>query len=392
MTKRYLKAKYWLPRAVALSVAVAVYFVLTHFSVLQSGVRTFFGYFSPVLLGCVIAYLVSPLAKLYRRTLFRAVKGNKGGRILSNVLAYITLLSFLSLLLVILIPQLIDGVSLFSENLDSYLEAVRSTFSGFRAFGNVLNMENILASREKLLETVADAIRNNADRILKTSALAGKSLFQWLIGLFLSAYLLAEKDSLKSGGKRLMRALLPGKRYSGLLTFLRRSELILNRYVVFNLLDSLIIGAANAVFMAAFGIPYVGLVSFIVAVTNLVPTFGPIIGGAVGALLLCLVRMRYAAAFLIFTVIIQLCDAYIVKPKLFGNSLGVSSLWILVGIIVGGRMFGVVGVLLAIPVVAILDFLYEDYLLPKLEAARSTKEAETQMEVLSNADGVSLDT
>ena len=145
---------------------------------------------------------------------------------------------------------------------------------------------------------------------------------------------------------------------------------ILNRYVVYNLLDSLIIGGANAIFMAVMGIPYVGLVSFIVAVTNLIPTFGPMIGGAVGALLLCLVKMRYAVIFLIFTVLIQICDGYVIKPKLFGSSLGVSSLWILIGIIVGGRMFGAVGVLLAIPAVAIWDSLYADYLLPRLEAGK----------------------
>ena len=120
--------------------------------------------------------------------------------------------------------------------------------------------------------------------------------------------------------------------------------------------------------MVVMGIPYVGLVSFIVAVTNLIPTFGPMIGDAVGALLLCLVKMRYAVIFLIFTVLIQICDGYVIKPKLFGSSLGVSSLWILIGIIVGGRVFGAVGVLLAIPAVAILDFLYTDYILPRLEA------------------------
>lgn len=367
MIKEYLKPRYWLPRAISLSAAVAVYVLLTHFSSLRNSVSTFIGYFSPVFLGCVIAYLVDPLAKLFRKSLLGRMRNGRKRRVLSNVLAYITVLSLLALLVILLIPQLIDGALSFTENLDAYLETIRSAFPGLGSFGRVLNMQRVLESREKLLEAVTTAIRNNADRILKTSALAGKSLIQWLIGLFLSAYLLAEKDKLKARGKRFLHALLPEKRYDGLLLFLRRSESILNRCVVYNLLDSLIIGGANALFMAVFGIPYVGLVSFIVAVTNLAPTFGPLIGGAVGALLLCLVRMRYAAAFLAFTIIIQLCDAYIVKPKLFGSSLGVSSLWILIGIIVGGRMFGVVGVLLAIPAVAILDYLFTDYLLPCLE-------------------------
>ena len=149
--------------------------------------------------------------------------------------------------------------------------------------------------------------------------------------------------------------------------------------MVFNLLDALVIGCINAMFMAIAGIPYVGLVSFIVGVTNLIPTFGPIIGAVIGALLLALVKLRYAIIFLIFTVVLQICDGYLVKPKLFGTSLGVSSLWILVGVVVGGRMFGTAGMLLAIPAVAIIDDLYSDYFMPWLERrARRREEAKAQ--------------
>lgn len=371
MIKQILNPKNWLPRAVALSVAVVVYVVLTNFSSVWNGIRTFCGYFSPVFLGCVIAYLVNPLAILLERSVFSKMKRVRKRQFFSNGLAFVMVLAVIALLMAILIPQLVEGVSTFTENLDSYLESLRTAFPGLnKSFGSFLNKPDVLASREKLLSAAAAAIRNNADSLLEFSALAGKSLIQWLIGLFLSVYLLAEKDSLKVGGKRLLLAIMPEARYAGLSVFLHRCDRILNRYVIYNLLDSLIIGGANAIFMAVMGIPYVGLVSFIVAVTNLIPTFGPMIGGAIGALLLCLVKMRYAVAFLIFTAFVQLCDAYLVKPKLFGNSLGVSSLWILIGIIVGGRMFGAVGVLLAIPAVAILDFLYTDYILPRLEARK----------------------
>ena len=105
---------------------------------------------------------------------------------------------------------------------------------------------------------------------------------------------------------------------------LRRCHAILNRYIVFNLLDSLIVGTANALFMAIVGMPYVGLVSFVVAVINLVPTFGPVIGAIIGGFILLMVNPWHALAFLIFTAILQTIDGYILKPKLFGDSLGVS--------------------------------------------------------------------
>ena len=118
--------------------------------------------------------------------------------------------------------------------------------------------------------------------------------------------------------------------------------------------------------------PYIGFVSFVEAITNLIPTFGPIIGAVIGALILSLVELRFAIAFLVFTTVLQLSDGYLIKPKLFGNSLGVSSLWVLIGVIVGGRMIGVAGVLLAIPAVAIFDYLYKDYLLPHVDVKKTT--------------------
>ena len=165
----------------------------------------------------------------------RKVKNERPRKFFSNALAFVAVLAVIALLMAILIPQLIEGVSTFTSNLDSYLESLRIAFPGLnKSFGKFLNNPDVLASREKLLSAAAAAIRNNADSLLEVSALAGKSLLQWLIGLFLSVYLLAEKDKLKANGKRLLRAALPEKRFEGLLAFLRRCDRILSRYVVYN--------------------------------------------------------------------------------------------------------------------------------------------------------------
>ena len=370
MNENRVSRRAWLPHALSLCAAVVVYVVLTHFSTLWAGIKSFLGFFSPVFLAAVIAYLVNPLANFFRRTFFKKTKKEKARTVCSNALAFLTVLALLTLLLVILIPQLIEGATAFVANLDIYMEKAKSSLPDLKFFGKALNLQSFLESRDKLMSTLADMLKNNADTVLLASAQAGKSLFLWLIALFLSVYFLSEKDKLRVGAKRLLQALLPQQHYETAVRILHRCDSILNRYVVYNLLDSLIIGGANAIFMAVMGIPYIGLVSFIVAVTNLIPTFGPMIGAAIGALILSLVGLPFTVAFLIFTAVLQLCDAYIVKPKLFGNSLGVSSLWILIGIIVGGRMFGAIGVLLAIPAVAILDFLYTDYILPRLEARK----------------------
>lgn len=369
MTGRPLRDKTWYPYTVAACIAVLFFVLLTRFGSIWQGLITFIGFFSPVIIGCVIAYIVNPLSKLYRRLLFSRLAKPARQSFFANLLAFITVILFLVFTLMMLIPQLIDSVYTFIENLDGYVASLNSMLEAW-GLSSPLDLQKLISSSENLLDTVTTYIRDNIKDILATSAHAGKSLVKWAIAFMLSIYLLADKERLKSGGSRFLRAVMKPDRYDRTVVFLRRCDFILSRYIVFNLLDSLIVGIVTAVFMTVLGMPYAGLVSFVVAITNLIPTFGPIIGLVIGGFVLVLVKPWYALAFIVFSLVLQLLDSYLIKPKLFGDSLGVSGLWILIGIIVGGRMFGIVGILLAIPAVAILDFLYATYLLPWLEAKR----------------------
>lgn len=376
--KNYRKAP-WYPNAVAGSIAVIVLVLLLRWGAFWKSVGTFVGYFSPVILGAVIAYIVNPLAMLYER-LFRPIRHMKTRRFLSNLLAFITVILLLVFLLLMLIPQLVESVTLFAGNLDGYLASLHGLLDKWGVSATALNIDRFIASSEAILTAVSDYIRNNLSSILTTSVGLGKGAVQFCIAFLLSIYLLSDKPRLKRGGQRLLKALVSKERYGDISDFLSRCHGILNRYIVFNLLDSLIVGISNAVFMGILGMPYVGLVSFVAAITNLIPTFGPVVGAVIGAFVLVLVNPWHALAFLIFTLILQGLDGYVIKPKLFGDSLGVSGLWILVGVIVGGRMFGILGILLAIPAVAILDLLYQDYLLPALEKRRLKATASDKQE------------
>jgi len=364
---RSIKEKPWYNNAVALSIAVILYVLLTHWGVFRNSVSTFLHYFSPVILGAIIAYIVNPLSRFFGWALFRRVKREKVRTILSNLLAFITVILFLLFLLQMLVPQLIESVGTFAGNLDGYVASLRAMLDAWGVSASVLDLDRFISSSETLIDTVTEFVKENLSVILSTSVGVGKGAVQFLIAFLLSIYLLADKARLKASGQRFVVAAFGGAKYEKLARFLRRCHSILNRYIIFNLLDSLIVGGANAIFMAIVGMPYVGLVSFVVAVANLIPTFGPVIGAIIGGFVLLMVNPWHALAFLIFTVVLQGIDGYILKPKLFGDSLGVSGLWILVGVIVGGRAFGMVGILLAIPAVAILDFLYREYLLPWLE-------------------------
>lgn len=356
--------------AVAISIGVVMYVSLTHLGTILRAVGKFISFFSPVIIGVIIAYIVNPLAKFYEKILFKNTDPKKKRHMVSNILAFITFILFLALILYLLIPQLIGSIMFLADNLDSYLDATKHLLDDWGIAGSIEGLEEILHSSGDLLKKLLDLLTNNIDRIISGTASAGKSLLNVGIAFILSIYIISDKDKIKEGVKRLIAALLSSERYERLTGFVRKCDVILEQYVTHNFLDSLIVGVANSIFMAICRMPYVGLVSVVVALTNLIPTFGPIIGWVIGGFLLVLIKPWYALAFTLFTIVLQTADGYVIKPKLFGDTLGVSGLLILVGVIVGGRMFGIVGILVAIPGVAILDLLYKEFVLLRLEARK----------------------
>lgn len=376
--KNKFKGKEWYANAVALCIAVAFYVIITNLGSILEEVNQFIGYFGAVIIGLVLAYLMNPLAKLYRRTVFGRVSKDNLRWTLSVVLAVITTIFVLGIILQMLIPQLIDSIYLLVSNMDTYVASLEKLVDRF-GLSETLKIDAFMDSLLGQSGKITTFLKENANEILNASATAGKTIGKWVIAFIMSVYMLMSKDSMKNVMLRLMHAVIPEKPYKSTIKFLTRCHRILSDYIVFSLLDAAIIGGTNAVFMAVMGMEYVGLVSVVVAVTNLIPTFGPIIGGVIGGFILLLVHPLHALIFVAFSFLLQFLDGYVIKPKLFGNKLGVSGLLIIVAVIVCGNIWGVVGILLAIPLAAILDFICMDEVIPALERRRA-KEIEMEKE------------
>lgn len=364
-----LRRKPWYPYAMAGCITVAVYVALTHLGDIAAAVRTFLGFFGSVTMGAVVAYLLNPLAKLYQKWVFRKVKRDSLRWALSVGLALITAVFLLVYFMGTLIPQLIESITMLVNNLDGYMASLRVQTANWE-LGEKLGLPAFLGSYEKYVDKAIAYLKDNLSSVLSVSMEAGKYVVNWVIAFILSVYLLTAKIKLKTGTKRLLRTLMPQNRFDMLRSFLSRCNDITSRYVTFSLVDAAIVGVVNAVFMQLLGMQYVGLVSIVVAVTNLVPTFGPVVGAVIGGFILLLVKPIHALIFIGFTLILQTIDGYVIKPRLFGKSLGVSGLLILISILVGGKMYGVLGILVAVPVSAILDFSYNNLLMPALEKRR----------------------
>jgi predicted PurR-regulated permease PerM len=374
LNDKWLKKK-WAANTFALCAAVAFYMLLTHFSDIFNGVGSFFSFLKPIITAVVIAYIFNPVAKLFKERVLKKMKNQSAAWKLSVALALIVIILAVTLLFVALIPQLAQSVMTLASNMGGYVETAQELLEQFQKgqqfFG--FDVAALASFGEKVLTTITNYVSTNMPNFVSTSANIGKGVFDLVISFILAIYLLLDKERILNGFSRLFALLMKDETYHSAGSFIERCNAILIRYISFDIVDGIVVGVVNLIFMLIAGMPYSVVISFIVGITNLAPTFGPIVGAAIGAFILVLVKPWYALVFLIFTIILQTVDGYILKPRLFGESLGVSPLMILISIILGGRLFGVVGILLAIPFAAIIDFIWHDYVIKKLELRRAKK-------------------
>ncbi len=357
--------KKWYNGAVIVCIGVVLYVMLTHLDIVLSVLRRFIGYFKPIILGAVIAYIMSPLANFFYYRVFKHMR-IKTGQLrwyLSVIVAVAIMLVSLFLLIGMLVPQLLQSLTLFSNNIDYYAVSLMDLLDG-SPLEMIIDHETMETFYANAMDSITSFVKQNAGSILGVAKSSGKNILTAMISLILAVYLLIDKKRVLIGMRHFLELLLPPGLYEDCLDFILRCDSIMGNYVVQTLIDAVIVGAANAIFMAICRMPYIGLISVVVAVTNLIPNFGPIIGGVIGAFILVLVNPMQAVMFIIFTCCLQLIDGYVLKPKLFSSSLGVSGLLILTSTIVLGNMFGIIGILLSIPAAAVCSFVFYDYLIP----------------------------
>jgi predicted PurR-regulated permease PerM len=369
--------KSWTSLTIALCVAILFYVIISHLGAIGS-VFARIGYFIyPVFLGAVIAYIFDPLVKVFEFHVFQKIGRYRVRRGLSVLCAIVLVLAGLVFLIVSLIPQIVDSITTLISNIGVYAENIRTWFNSLAetAASHNVDISGLQDRVTSALDSVLNALPQDPSTIVNSAVSVGKNVASWVIGFIIAIYFLLDKVRLQKWFARLFRACVKEKTYQESAAFWKRCNDILIRFLVCDLLDALIVGVANAIFMSIARMPYIVLISVVVGVTNLAPTFGPIVGAVIGAFILVLQNPWYALWFLIFTIILQTFDGYVLKPKMFGSLLGVSGVWILICIVVGGRIFGVPGVLLAIPFAAIMDFVYKEFILVKLDERKARREA-----------------
>lgn len=359
--KEWLETK-WGANTFAICAGVFLWVILNHLPAICRALATFIGFFEPVIYGMILAYIMDfPVRFFEHRILGKMPDKNKARGVAVVMTVILTVLLFV-LLMAALIPQLVISITNLLNNWTTYITKLSTMIADLFDSAKASSVQQQIS--DWLTEGVSKLnkyIGDNSDNIITTITTVGSGFMDWFLAFILAIYFLVAKNWLLKSIKKLYHMLFPKKKIGYHIPFAKINS-IFSRYVVCEIVDALIVGVANAIFMTIAGMPYTALISVIVGVTNLAPTFGPIIGALLGSFILLLVNPIYVVFFLIFTIILQFFDGYILKPKMYGSALSVPSVWILVAIIVLGRMFGVVGILLAIPVAAIITYIVSDYM------------------------------
>ena len=390
MKKKWQEMKLkWGSLVLGACVVVLFFVAVSHIGVVWGALKYVFRILLPVVIGAGIAYILNPFAIFYDKTIFKRIKNRKVSWGLSVVLTLIVLVLLLFLLLYSLIPQMITSIGGFIENIDSYLVSLQELIDkwDFVPPDLVDTIKGWIGSEGSLLSKALTLLLDNIGTIISKSSSFTAGTINWGIGFIIAIYFLAGKQRVLNLLKRVLQLTTNDEHYGEISAVGVKFNTIFAKFITVDLIDALLIGVVDYIFMVAVGMPYALVISVVVGVANLVPTFGPIVGAVIGVVILLLANPIYALWFLVFTVILQTIDGYIIKPKMFGEVLNVPGILIMISIVVFGRIMGVVGIFLSIPISAIIVYLLDEYAFPRLEEHKKKKATEKLVAEQADAAG-----
>ena len=347
--------------------AILIFKLIGGFNNTLNIIKYIFNVISPFVIGAFIAFILYPLVRFFYRHLFKEkchLKSDKLSKYLSILITYIIAIGIITILMVFIIPQLytsitdiVDKLPVWYNNITGLVNSFEDKHADLGFIDYAVINEQLNNLYPKVISYLTDMLTNLLPYVVNTSMAIVKGLVNLIIAIMVSVYMISDHKNLFYQGKRLIYAILPYKPANTLRNVLRESGRIFTSFIFGKALDSLIIGIICFIAMVIFRFPYAVLISVVVGITNMIPYFGPYIGGAVGFLFILIVSPFKALLFALLILVIQQFDGLYLGPKILGDKTGLKPLWVIFSITVGGSLFGVLGMFLGVPCVAVLGYI-----------------------------------
>lgn len=357
--------------------AIVLYMVISRWSTTVGVVKDFLHVLSPFLIGLLIAYFLSPMVTRLDGFIKKRITKGKGGKItkvVALIVSYVVVLGFISFAFVFVIPQVGESVRELTLRLPAMYEVIRDELDVLEEKFPQYNMDGLENQLSSLLPELVGFGKNLVSNIVPMIYSASISVVTFAInmvlGLFISIYMIFSKEKYLYQGKRIVYAIFSEEKGERVCTTLRECNRIFGSFLISKAIDSLIIGCLCCILMNILQLPYAVLLSVIVGITNMIPYFGPFIGAVPGVLIYLCTDFESAVIFGIMIFLLQQFDGLILGPKLLGDSTGLSPIWVIFAITVGGAYFGVVGMFVGVPVVAVIAFLADKLISSRLKGKK----------------------
>lgn len=354
--------------AAVLAFGFAIMYILNQSQSIAAGIRVIFNILKPFLYGALIAYILAPMCNRMDDRFLKwfpnaTEKQKKGMKFLSIAIAIICAVTLVVLLILLILPQVWDStikiirilparLAYCNRMIDQVLQDQPQLQAYFNHFSSQIEsgLNDILSANSSMMQTIQGIIGNLTVQLIEVLSVF-KNMF---LGFLIAVYLLASRKLFGAQAKLLLYGIFPNKWAQIIEEEVHYTDKMFNGFFVGKIIDSAIIGVICFAGTTLLGFESAAFISVVIGVTNIIPFFGPFIGAIPCALLLLLDNPWQALYFLIFIVILQQVDGNIIGPKILGNTTGVSSFWVLFSILLFGGLWGIVGMVIAVPLFGVL--------------------------------------
>ncbi len=324
-----------------------------------------------IIIGIVIAYLLNPIVNGMEKQLRNLIRNSKNearaNALLRGFCAITVVLGavlVVGVLLYAILPQVMISISSLIRNSPHYVDEVTDLIQSNRQLRVFL--DNVLTNATEdisqwlnvnVLQNIQSYVGMAASGVMNVIMM----LANILVGLIISVYVLCSTQTFVGQGKKILYAVFTRKQAKAILDTLRKSNEIFGGFISGKIIDSLIVGVLCFVGLTLLHMPYIALVSVIVGVTNVIPFFGPYIGMIPSTLLIMLVDFKKGVIVLIFIIILQQLDGNVIGPKILGKSTGLSAFWVVFSVMFFGKIWGIIGMLIGVPVFGVIYYIFDTF-------------------------------
>ena len=328
----------------------------------------------PFIIGSAIAYIINFILNFYEKVVFELKYINKLNRKyrrgIGLLLSYLTAIIVISLFMQFVLPQLVDSIVGLANNIPQYVNdashVITEISEKFNLESKYMNM--IVEKWNELLNYIITLLTNLIPVIGNFIMTLGSSILNIIIGIIVSIYILIDKEKFIALSRKVTFSIFSAERSKRIVELAQRSNETFGKFLSGKILDSLIIGRRTFIILTIFKMPYILLISVVIGITNIIPFFGPFFGAIPSAIIILCVSPIKALWFIGIILVIQQIDGNIIGPKILGDSIGISAFWILFSLLIFAKFLGLIGMIIGVPIFAIIYSIIKENVERRLKA------------------------